>query len=83
MGAAVLMGSHRETGFFRQRTEVQELYCAAGFSRSGIPAEGTSAEQTTKRLRIATVPFFSQILADQIEHGGESTEAVVFFNMEL
>src|SRR5216683_4300196 len=39
--------------------------------------------QTTKRLCIATVPFFSQILADQIEHGGEGTEVVVFLNMEL
>lgn len=39
--------------------------------------------QTTKCLCIATVPFFLQILADQIEHGGESTEVVVFFNMEL
>jgi hypothetical protein len=39
--------------------------------------------QTTKCLCIAMVPFLSQILADQIEHGGESTEAVVFFNMEL
>ena len=39
--------------------------------------------QTTKCLCIATMPFFSQILADQIKHGGESTEVVVFFNMEL
>jgi len=34
--------------------------------------------QTTKRLCIVTVPFFSQILADQIEHGGEGAETVVF-----
>jgi hypothetical protein len=39
--------------------------------------------QTTKRLCIPTVPFFSQILADQIEHGGEGAETVVFLNMKL
>ncbi len=38
---------------------------------------------TTKRLCIATVPFSSQILANQVEHCGEGTEEVVFLNMEL
>ena len=39
--------------------------------------------QTTKRLRVATLPFPSQVLADQVEHGGESAEVVVFLDMEL
>jgi len=33
--------------------------------------------QTAKRFCIAVVPFVSQILADQIEHGGEGPEIVV------
>ena len=39
--------------------------------------------QTTKRLRIATKPFLSQVLTDQIQHGGEGTEVVVFLDIEL
>jgi len=39
--------------------------------------------QTTKRLRIATKPFLSQVLTDQIQHGGEGTEVVVCLDMEF
>lgn len=39
--------------------------------------------QTTKRLGVALLPFIPQVLANQIEHGGEGAEAVVLLNMEL
>jgi len=32
---------------------------------------------------MAAVPFFSQVLADQIENGGEGAEAVTLLNMKL
>ena len=55
-----------------------------GFSQSGIHAEGPSADLADDQVSLHCYgAFFLQILADQIEHGGESTEVVVFFNMEL
>jgi hypothetical protein len=38
---------------------------------------------TIQHLRIVTVPFSSQILANQIEHGGEGAEEVVLLDVEL
>jgi len=39
--------------------------------------------ETAKYLRVALVPFPPQVLANQIEYGGDSAEIVVFLNMEL
>jgi hypothetical protein len=39
--------------------------------------------QTQETFSVAELPFFPQVLADQIEHGGEGAEIVVFLDMEL
>jgi hypothetical protein len=39
--------------------------------------------QSAKCVCVATVTFLLQVLADQIEHGGEGAEVVLLFDMEL
>ena len=58
--------------------------CATAFSRSGIPAEDTSAHLADDEASLhGCGPLFSQILSDQIEHGGEGAEVVVCLDMEF
>lgn len=39
--------------------------------------------QTQERFCVAGVTFLPQVLADQVEYGGEGAEEVVFLDMEL
>ena len=39
--------------------------------------------QTLENFCVSILPILLQVLADQIDHGGEGTEVVVFLDMEL
>ena len=39
--------------------------------------------QTLENFCVSILPILLQVLADQIDHGGEGAEVVVFLDMEL
>jgi hypothetical protein len=77
-GLAVLVG----LGFFQEIWVADLLWLDFLDPVSSLKVH-QPISQTTEYLRIATMPFSSQILADQIDHGGEGAKAIVLLNMEL
>jgi len=53
------------------------------FDTVGVLQVYQVVSQTLENFCVSILPILLQVLADQIDHGGEGAEIVVFLNVEL